>query len=256
MDVRSEIVAGPSDPQAGLGSAARPGSALRVGGFTPLSATDFPGELAAVVFCQGCPWRCGYCHNPHLLSARGTDTLDWRDIVAFLDRRRGLLDAVVFSGGEPLAQTKLRDAMREVRAMGYRIGLHTGGAYPDRLAAVLPFVEWVGFDVKAPFDAYAAITGATGSGDPASASLDLILARGVDCEVRTTVHPHLLDAAALVPLARELARRGVRRYVLQAFRSTGCADRTLADAVTGDPVPQWVVATVAPLFASFGVRRS
>src|SRR5689334_15533531 len=111
---------------------------LRIGGLTPLSTTDYPGQLAAVVFCQGCPWRCSYCHNPHLLSARAKHALGWDDVAAFLSRRRGLLDAVVFSGGEPLAQAALPDAMRQTKAMGYRIGLHTGGAYPPRLVAVLP----------------------------------------------------------------------------------------------------------------------
>jgi pyruvate formate lyase activating enzyme len=221
---------------------------------TPLSATDYPGALAAVVFCQGCPWRCGYCHNPHLLPASVTHALDWDDVVAFLERRRGLLDAVVFSGGEPLAQANLRGAMRQVRAMGYKVGLHTGGAYPDRLDAVLPLVDWIGFDVKASFSGYGTITGAPGSGEQAEASLGRILASGVECEVRTTVHPQLLAPGALLPLATSLAARGVRRYVLQAFRSTGCADRELTGAAAGEAIPPGVAAAIAPLFSSFEVR--
>src|SRR5215831_13783293 len=72
---------------------------LRVGGFQPFSATDYPGKLAAIVFCQGCPWRCGYCHNPELIPARGGDERDFAPILDWLGSRRGLLDAVVFSGG-------------------------------------------------------------------------------------------------------------------------------------------------------------
>ena len=72
---------------------------LRVGGLTRLSASDYPGKLAAVVFCQGCAWRCGYCHNPELQPARGAYEIPWADVLAFLEKRRGLLDAVVFSGG-------------------------------------------------------------------------------------------------------------------------------------------------------------
>ncbi len=82
--------------------------ALRVGGFVPFTSTDYPGALAAVVFCQGCPWRCGYCHNPHLIAARGDDERDFARIVDWLGTRRGLLDAVVFSGGEPTAQAGAR----------------------------------------------------------------------------------------------------------------------------------------------------
>lgn len=200
---------------------------LRVGGLTPLSTADWPSMLVAVVFCQGCPWRCGYCHNPHLIPARGSDEIAWEEILAFLRRRQGLLDGVVFSGGEPTAQAGLADAMRDVRALGFKIGLHTGGAYPRRLAEVLPLVDWVGLDIKAPFADYARITGVAGSGAPAQKSLDRVLQSGVAHEVRTTVHPALLADAEVVGLARTLAAREVKRYVLQRFRSQGCADPAL-----------------------------
>jgi pyruvate formate lyase activating enzyme len=77
---------------------------LRVGGLTRLSATDYPGKLAAVVFCQGCAWRCDYCHNPELQPPRSTGEIAWPEVLAFLERRKGLLDAVVFSGGGPNQQ--------------------------------------------------------------------------------------------------------------------------------------------------------
>jgi pyruvate formate lyase activating enzyme len=201
---------------------------LRVGGLTPLSTTDWPGMLAAVVFCQGCPWRCGYCHNPGLIPARGDSEIPWEDVLAFLRRRHGLLDGVVFSGGEPTLQPGLAEAMREVRALGFKIGLHTGGAYPRRLAEVLPLVDWVGLDAKAPFKDYPYITGIEGSGERALSSLESVLASGVAHEIRTTVHPALLTDADVVGLAQDLSARGVKRYVIQAFRSQGCANAELA----------------------------
>jgi pyruvate formate lyase activating enzyme len=202
---------------------------LRVGGLTPLSTTDWPGMLAAVVFCQGCPWRCGYCHNPHLIPARGENEIPWDDVLAFLHRRQGLLDGVVFSGGEPTLQPELADAMRAVRALGFKIGLHTGGAYPRRLTEVLPLIDWVGLDAKAPFADYARITGVAGSGAPALASLESVLASGAAHEIRTTVHPALLADADVVSLAQDLSARGVKRYVIQPFRSQGCKDAALVD---------------------------
>jgi pyruvate formate lyase activating enzyme len=200
---------------------------LRVGGLTPLSTTDWPDMLAAVVFCQGCPWRCRYCHNPSLIPSRGAHEIAWEDVMAFLRRRQGLLDGVVFSGGEPTLQAGLRDAMVEVRALGFRIGLHTGGAYPRRLASVLPLLDWVGLDAKAPFTDYERITGVAGSGAEALASLEHVLASGVDHEIRTTVHPSLLADAEVVNLARDLSARGIQRHVIQAFRSQGCSDAEL-----------------------------
>lgn len=206
----------------------RQGSAeLRIGGLARLSACDWPGELVATVFCQGCPWACGYCHNPHLIPAKGPHHIGWPDVLSFLDSRRGLLDGVVFSGGEPTLQAVLPEAMQSVRALGFRIGLHTAGPYPERLDAVLPLLDWIGFDAKAPFDDYARITGVAGSGAKAKDSLRRVLASGVSCEVRTTVHASLLNEDALLRLAAELSALGVEHHKLQPFRPTGCTTPSL-----------------------------
>jgi pyruvate formate lyase activating enzyme len=200
---------------------------LRLGGFTPLSTADFPGRLAAVLFCQGCPWSCVYCHNPHLISAAAPTRWSWLSVVDFLGRRSGMLDAVVFSGGEPTLQDGLADAMCEVRSMGFQVGLHTAGPYPERLARVLPLVDWVGFDVKAPFERYGGITRVPGSGENARESLRLLVESGVDHECRTTLHPALFSAAEAAALSDSLFALGVRRHVLQAFRTGGCLDAAL-----------------------------
>lgn len=202
-------------------------SELLVGGFEPLSVCDWPGQLAATVFCQGCPWRCGYCHNPHLLPVRGAALLSWPATLDFLRRRRGLLDAVVFSGGEPTLQKGLVEAVVQVRALGFRIGLHTGGAYPSRLAQVLPLVDWVGFDVKTAFDDYDDLTRARGSGRRARASLRLLLDSGKPHDLRTTIHPRLHPASRLDRLREDLEQEGAGPSRLQAFRSTGCLDSGL-----------------------------
>jgi len=227
---------------------------LRVGGLTPLSTSDWPGKLAAVVFCQGCPWRCGYCHNPGLIPARGESEIPWDDVLAFMHRRQGLLDGVVFSGGEPTAQADLLEAMREVRALGFKIGLHTGGAYPQHLAALLPLVDWVGFDVKAPFADYPRVTGAAGSGERALISVQQVLASGVDHELRTTVHPALLTDTELVSLGRDLAARGAKHYVIQGFRSQGCGNEALCQNTARDRPLRDVGEELAGLFEAFSVR--
>ena len=152
---------------------------LRVGGLTRLSASDYPGKLAAVVYCQGCAWRCRYCHNPHMQRRRGLEEIPWPQVVAFLDKRRGLLDAVVFSGGEPTQQRALGEAMIDVKAMGYLVGLHTAGVVPRMLEQVLPLVDWVAMDLKAPFEEHEKVTQARGSGRRARASMELIVASGV-----------------------------------------------------------------------------
>jgi anaerobic ribonucleoside-triphosphate reductase activating protein len=203
---------------------------LRVGGLTPLTTTDYPDRLACVIFVQGCPWRCVYCHNPHLQSRRLPTHTDWPDVRAFLRRRVGLLDAVVFSGGEPTADQVLPVAMREVRELGFAVGLHTGGAYPARLKALLPLVDWVGMDVKAEPAGYDRVTQSAGSAERAMASARLLVASGIDCEFRTTYHPAVIDEAQLLALADRLAGMGARRYALQAFRPQGCKTPELGTA--------------------------
>jgi pyruvate formate lyase activating enzyme len=158
---------------------------LRVGGLTPLSASDYPDRLAAVVFCQGCAWRCTYCHNPRLLARRGSAEIPWRQVISLLERRRGLLDAVVFSGGEPTLQRALPEAIREVKGLGYLVGLHTAGVVPRMLARVLPLVDWVAMDLKADWKDHAAVTGVAGSGERAKRSIELIRASGVACRFHT-----------------------------------------------------------------------
>ena len=160
---------------------------LRIGGLTRLSGSDYPGRLAAVVFCQGCAWRCTYCHNPHLLASRGAAEIPWATVVEFLKRRRHLLDAVVFSGGEPTLQRGLGEAMREVKALGFLVGLHTAGIAPRRLKEVLPLVDWVAMDLKSDGDRHSAVTGVPGSGERARRSRELILASGVASRFHTLI---------------------------------------------------------------------
>ncbi len=202
-------------------------STLRVAGLTRLSTTDFPGHLAAVVFVQGCPWRCRYCHNPELQARLAAPAMSWQTVLEFLDHRQGLLDAVVFCGGEPTVDRHLGDAIDEVRERGFKVGLHTAGAYPDRLRALLPKLDWVGFDAKAPFADYAETTGVRTSGENARRSLDYLLMSGVAHEVRTTHHPALLSPEKLIAMALSLRWQGVNTFALQEFRPDGCVDELL-----------------------------
>lgn len=227
-------------------------AALRVGGIVPFTATDFPGRFAAAVFIQGCPWRCGYCHNPHLQPRRrGEHT--WDEVKALLTRRTGLLDGVVFTGGEPTMDPALPDAIAEARAMGLAVGLHTACIYPRRLEAVLPLLEWVGFDIKAPFDKYESVTGVAGSGVPARQCMDMIVASGVAHECRTTLHPSLLAEGEIEELATTLAAAGVRHYAVQMFRAQGCGNGALIGAARGH-LSDAVKARIATHFHSFTLR--
>ncbi len=227
-----------------------------VGGFTPLTTVDFPGKLSAVLYCQGCPWRCVYCHNSHLISRSGADEVPWDDVVEFLKRRRGLLDAVVFSGGEPTLQADLGSALREVKAMGFLAGLHTGGPYPRRLARLLGDLDWVGLDVKAPPALYARITGVPGSGERAWESARVLAESTVEHEFRTTVDPRHLDEVAVLAIGRRLSRLGARRYVLQEMRTANLALPEPVPAGRSAEIFATCEAPLSALFPDFAIRRA
>jgi len=227
---------------------------LTLGGITPLSTIDFPGRLAAVLYTQGCPLRCRYCHNAGLRDNHSPNTIHWGESMTWLRRRQGLLDGVVFSGGEPTAQTSLPSAITQVRELNFETALHTSGIYPTRLAAVLPSLDWIGLDIKAPFDQYEQITGLRGSGAKARLSLESVLASGVSYELRTTVHPMILTQDHLITMACELRSYGVRRWVLQEFRQQGCPDIELLNTPTG--LDQALVARLREFVPDITIRAA
>ena len=225
---------------------------LEVGGFTPLSTTDWPDRLVAVVFVQGCPWRCHYCHNPALQPREDHHPQVWQRVLQTLQVRRGLLDGVVFSGGEPTLDRALIPAIQQVRDMGFRVGLHTAGLYPDRLAECLPLVDWVALDIKTEFEDYKAVTSVPRSGEPVRESLTLVLASGKAHELRTTWHPDLIPEATLMRMARMLKSMGVRHWVLQGYRATPVTEATLGSGERN--LPEELVARLRQIGPEIGVR--
>jgi len=228
-----------------------------VAGITPFTTIDFPGRLAGVFYLQGCPWRCRYCYNSEFwpLPAPGQG-VQLEQILRFLDSRKSQLDGIVFSGGEPTLHERLPVWMKAVKEMGFEIGLHTGGIYPERLKEALPLCNWVGMDIKAPFDRYEKITQVPQSGNAARQSAKLILASGVACEFRTTSHPRLLSEADILEMAGELAALGAKNYVLQSFHAEHCPDKELREnALSGAGISANLRSTLQSLFPSFHVRE-
>jgi pyruvate formate lyase activating enzyme len=203
---------------------ARPPSAAKrdiipVAGIVPLTTLDFPDRLALVVFTQGCPWRCGYCHNAELRTLGQPTSWHWQCVCDLLDERRGFLQAVVFSGGEPTLHRGLETAVRIVRLRGFQAGLHTAGIFPERLKQLLPWLDWVGLDIKAPLDErYALLTGDEESAAKAAASLDLLHSSKIPFQLRTTVGPGALSEHDFDELRQQLHHRGAPEPVRQEVR--------------------------------------
>lgn len=203
-----------------------------------MSTVDWPGQLAATVFLQGCPWECEYCHNCALIDPRAPGQTTFEELISLLERRRGLLDAVVFTGGEPCRQAGLIPAIEKVKEMGFAVGLHTGGAFPALLERALPLIDWVGLDVKALPAHYPQVVGRAGSGEKAWAALDLVVASGIAYEVRVTLAPGSLTVANLPTLLAELSQRGVNTLAIQQARAQGTSEQ-FQQRMAAHSIPQW-----------------
>jgi len=228
-----------------------------VAGITPFTTIDFPGRLAGVFYLQGCPWRCRYCYNTEFLPfPPGGSLIPVEKILQFLQSRKKNLEGIVFSGGEPTAHEALGNWMRAVKEMGYEIGLHTNGMFPERLREVLPLCNWVGMDIKAPFDGYEKVTLIPGSGEIARQSAAILLAAKTAYEFRTTVHPDLLSEEDVLEMARELAVMGAKNYVLQTFRPEHCQDKELRESsFHAAGISTNLRLSLKSMFANFQVRE-
>ncbi|MCK5295290.1 MAG: anaerobic ribonucleoside-triphosphate reductase activating protein [Alphaproteobacteria bacterium] len=227
---------------------------LVIGGIAPFTTVDFPGRLAAVLFCQGCESKCIYCHNQHLRPTTSPDVIEWENVKAFINERKGLLDGVVFSGGEPLLQEAIYEAVQEVREMGFEIALHTSGINPKRLEMLLPFIDWVGLDVKLPLENYEEKSGIPE--DSIKESLRILLETEIDFETRTTLDPRILDDSSVLNIAESLSKLGVRRYVLQEYRPIGDKNEPTIQERTSFFENKELMNKLSELFEWFEVRRA
>ncbi len=188
---------------------------LEIADWTTAPVVDlWPGRRALVVQLQGCGWRCTNCEQPQLRDPLTGGAAAWRELRGVLVRSRDELDAVVLSGGEPTRQSGLGDAIGQIRDLGLAIALHTSGSHPRRLAEVLPLVDRVVLDVRAPAMLYRAVTGAGSSAHQVFASLRVALESGVELQVRSCVDPALVSPADVEQLRGDLAAQGVRDHVV------------------------------------------
>lgn len=229
---------------------------IKIGDIEKFSIVDWPNKIAAVVFMQGCPWRCPFCYNQSLQNANGEGGATWENLIHLLEHRKGIIDGVVFSGGEPLMQKNLPQAMETVKNMGFAIGMHTGGYNPEALKKVLPHLSWVGFDIKSPLEAerYKTATGGIAEVEKVKESLHLLLSSGVNFECRTTCDPRILAPKDIYEIADTLSALGVKEYYIQKYRPIE-SDKTTTDADCEQFFNVEIENYLRQKFAIFGIRK-
>ncbi len=195
---------------------------MKISGLQKLTTLDFPGKIACTAFTHGCPFRCGFCHNAALVTDAEPESIELKEIFAYLQKRRGIIDGVAVTGGEPLMQPGLLDFLRRVKDMGYLVKLDTNGAYPGRLRACLEagVVDYVAMDIKNSPEKYAATCGLPHVDMEAiRQSIELIMHSGVDYEFRTTAVKELHSDADFEAMGELI--KGAKRYFIQLFVDSG-----------------------------------
>lgn len=197
---------------------------MHICGLQKLAMVDFPGKLAATVFTGGCNLRCPFCHNALLVNRleENPETHSVEEVLDFLKKRKGFLDGVVLSGGEPLLQSGVADFLAAIKAMGFAVKLDTNGCYPEKLKEILDrgLVDYVAMDIKNSREKYALTVGIPAFDiTPIEQSVQLLKNSGIDYEFRTTIVKEFHTAQDLVSIGQWLD--GSPRYFLQQFVDSG-----------------------------------
>lgn len=199
---------------------------MRIGGLQRVSLIDYPGYISAIVFTQGCNFKCPYCHNPELVNPDLFRTpIKVSEVIEFLESRQGKLDAVSVCGGEPTIQDHLIPFIRQIKKMGFAVKLDTNGSQPKVLKTLIAgkLLDFIALDVKAPLDKYRDIVKANVNQDAIRESIRLVLNAKVPYEFRTTLVESQLDEADVLQIGKMIS--GAGHYVLQNFRAEKTLDK-------------------------------
>ena len=192
-------------------------------GLQKLTLLDYPGHTACTVFTGGCNYRCPYCHNAALVvDPHSQPVLDEGELFSFLKKRRGILEGVCVTGGEPLLQKDIRPFLRAIKDLGYAVKLDTNGTFPDLLQSLRAegLVDFVAMDIKNSPARYAETCGLAAMDlTPIRRSAEFLLSGAVDYEFRTTVTAQLHDEDSFADIALWL--RGAKQFAIQNFRDSG-----------------------------------
>ena len=203
---------------------------MQIGGVQKTSLLDYPDKISAIVFTYGCNFRGGYCHNPELIVMKNEPAWTIAGFFEFLNTRKGKLDGVVVTGGEPCLQKGLIDFIKQIKDMGFLVKLDTNGTFPSVLKEVLPFVDYIAMDIKAPLYKYKTITKVNIDTEKIKESINIIMNSGIDYEFRTTVVKSQLNMEDFEAIGELI--KGAEKYYLQKFVPSKILDPNLISEKT------------------------
>ncbi len=191
-------------------------------GLQKLTLLDYPGKTAATVFTGGCNFRCPFCHNAALvLDSANAEVIPEEEFFSFINKRKGLLDGVCVTGGEPLLNADIEQFLGKIHAQGFLVKLDTNGSFPDKLRRIIDagLCDYVAMDIKTAIDEYDTAAGVHVDTNAIDESIDLLMKGNVDYEFRTTVVKGIHTAESFAKIGVRL--RGAKRYFMQKFVDSG-----------------------------------
>lgn len=199
---------------------------VEIKGLQKMSLIEYPGKVACVVFLGGCNFRCPFCYNPGLvLEPEKQPTIPGEEFFSFLEERKGWVDAVVITGGEPTLHKGLPEFIRKIKGMGYLVGLETNGTNPGMLEGLIKgkLLDFIGMDVKAPKERYREVVGAEVRVEDIQKSIGLVRGSGIQHEFRTTFVPGLVGKGDMEKIGKWL--EGAEQYEIHRFRPLTTLDK-------------------------------
>ncbi len=190
---------------------------MLIGGFQKMTMLDYPGKVACTIFTYGCNLRCPFCHNATLVIDEAS-LFSEEDIFTYINKRKGILDGVCVTGGEPLLQPDIIPFLKRLRETGLLIKLDTNGTYPEKLEKIidLGLVDYVAMDIKSSLDSYEKAVGTKINPADIEKSVKILLRDRVDYEFRTTVVRELHKKEDFIKIGELI--KGAKRYFLQCFK--------------------------------------
>lgn len=195
---------------------------MKIGGFRKLTLLDFPGKTACTVFTAGCNFRCPFCHNASLVTKASAESYTEDEIMTFLKSRKGKLDGVCITGGEPLLQNDIEAFISKIKAEDYLVKLDTNGSCPEKLKSLIErgLVDYVAMDIKNSIERYGETVGLQGFDTYAvEESADFLLSGNIPFEFRTTVVKEFHNNESFEKIGKRF--NGAKNFFLQGFIDSG-----------------------------------
>lgn len=198
---------------------------MQIAGIQKTSLLDYPKKISAIIFTKGCNFHCGYCHNPELIKSSKEQIYNMSAFWDFLKSRQGKLDGIVITGGEPCLQDDIEEFIKKIKKLNFLVKLDTNGYFPEKLKKLIPNIDYIAMDIKAPLEKYNQITQVNIIKEKIQESINIIKNSSIDYEFRTTVIKSQLTFEDFEKIG--LLINGAKKYYLQKFIPSKILDQSL-----------------------------